>query len=119
MIPLQEILAERVKNAGRKQVSLSQVKRLTKPLKRRAYIQYDVVFHRTVVSFLLGRSSRERRLLFQFSMGCSSDPFQTGDFEIADETWPPAVCKANRPVRSDFLSDHAVKESMSDIERVS
>lgn len=83
-------------------------------------IQYDVVFHRTVVSFLLGRSSRERRLLFQFFDGLGSDPFQTGDFEIADETGRQQCVKRIGRVRVTFWPDHAVKEvHVTDIESVS
>jgi len=49
-------------------------------------IQYDVVVHRTAVSFLLGRPSRERRSLLHFLDGLGNDPYQSGDFEVTDQT---------------------------------
>jgi len=82
-------------------------------------IQYDVVFHRTVVNFLLSRPSRERRQFVQFFDGLSNDPFQTGEFEITDVTGRQLQVRRIGGARVTFWSDHAVKEvHITDIERV-
>jgi hypothetical protein len=82
-------------------------------------IEYDVVFHRTAVSFLLGRASRERRLLLQFLDRLGNDPYQVGDFDVADATGRRHEVKRIGGVRVTFWPDHAVKEvHVTSIERI-
>lgn len=82
-------------------------------------IQYDVVVHRTAVSFLLGRPSRERRLLLHFLDELGNDPYRSGDFEVSDQTGRGQQVKRIGGLYITFWPDHAIKEvRVTDIERI-
>lgn len=71
---------------------------------------WRLVFDEDAFQFVLTRRLRERLLLFKTLDSLRTDPYQVGDFELADSTGRELFVRRARPFLVTYWLDALVKE---------